>query len=217
VVAAFASGGNGSNFRASARNTVRNATFFSGGYDGFGADDDGGTASTTSGTCGAQNPAGCSFALENVLAMNNTGAGIRSTSQTSSSITSVNAVNNAQNFSGQPASCGAAPVPLLGEDDRGADRHGPWDESVYRMGARRSNMKGAGKAGADLGANVLYRYENGIATTMPLWRKQRWPIPRVWGDGGRSQRRANDSCANLQLRLNINQNGCRFPTRYVGW
>ena len=32
-----------------------------------------------------------------------------------------------------------------------------------------SNMSGAGKDGADIGANILYRYKNGILTSEPLW------------------------------------------------
>ena len=30
-------------------------------------------------------------------------------------------------------------------------------------------MKGVGKSGGDIGANILYRYENGQPTTKPLW------------------------------------------------
>ncbi len=36
-----------------------------------------------------------------------------------------------------------------------------------------SPMKGAGENGSDIGANVCYRYENGILTNVPLWP---WPM-----------------------------------------
>ena len=30
-------------------------------------------------------------------------------------------------------------------------------------------MKGAGKGGTDIGASVLYRFQNGVLTNQPLW------------------------------------------------
>jgi len=36
-----------------------------------------------------------------------------------------------------------------------------------------SPLKGAGENGKDIGANIVYRYENGVLTDVPLWP---WPM-----------------------------------------
>lgn len=83
-----------------------------------------------------------------------------------------------------------------------------------------SNMKQAGEGGADRGANILYRYENGALTNMPLWSKA---DGRFYGCGAivtGVNDAANVSCSNFQYRPNIRQNGCNFPnfpSGYTGW
>lgn len=62
------------------------------------------------------------------------------------------------------------------------------DEARYGRGAYffvpdDSPMKGAGRDGADIGAEVLYRYEDGVVTDQPLWP---WPMEeRVQADSER--------------------------------
>ena len=81
-----------------------------------------------------------------------------------------------------------------------------------------SGMKGAGEKGDDIGANVLYQYQDGQLTQKPLW------LESV--DGGRFagcgaiipgvNDKAGDSCFDVHKRLNINHNGCPFPAGYGG-
>jgi hypothetical protein len=70
-------------------------------------------------------------------------------------------------------------------------------------------MKRAGKDGRDIGANIVYRYEDGVLTGTPLWDRDTGAFPCgavVPGvnDGARA-------CSNLHTRLNVNTNGCRLP------
>jgi hypothetical protein len=76
-----------------------------------------------------------------------------------------------------------------------------------------SPMKGRASDGGDLGATVLYRYEDGKLTKEGLWAK----------DGsflgcGAIVPGVNDvlgqSCFDVHQRLNINTNGCPFPKGY---
>jgi hypothetical protein len=75
-------------------------------------------------------------------------------------------------------------------------------------------MKGAGKSGADIGANILYRYENGQPTTKPLWNPTTGQFPCgaiVPGINDGAKR-----CSNINERMNVNRNGCLFPAGYGG-
>ena len=74
-----------------------------------------------------------------------------------------------------------------------------------------SPMKGAGVGGADIGANILYAYENGVLTSNKLWNTDgSFAFSGVIVPG------VNDipgSLFDIQNRLNINTNGCAFPAR----
>jgi hypothetical protein len=76
-----------------------------------------------------------------------------------------------------------------------------------------SPMKRTGQNGMDIGANILYRYQNGILTTQPLWDPVagRFPCGAIMAG-------VNDisgaSCSNVHQRLNVNTNGCSFPPSY---
>ena len=70
-------------------------------------------------------------------------------------------------------------------------------------------MKGAGQDGRDIGATILYRYENGALTGTPLWDGSTGAFPcgaivEGVNDGDRR-------CSNLHQRLNVNTNGCPLP------
>ncbi len=100
------------------------------------------------------------------------------------------------------------------------------DECLLWVPAK-SNMHGAGKDGADIGATILYRYETPVGqaepvlTIKPLWNATTGEFPcgatvsdddldtTAGADGG--------SCVDVHVRLNVNQNGCGFPEGYVGW
>jgi hypothetical protein len=76
-----------------------------------------------------------------------------------------------------------------------------------------SSMKGSGIKGKDIGANILYRYENGVLTTLPLWNPSTGEFPH-----GAIVKGVNDvsgqSLFDIHKRLNVNSNGCSFPIGY---
>lgn len=76
-----------------------------------------------------------------------------------------------------------------------------------------SNMKGAGKSGSDIGANILYRYENGVLTSNPLWNTVSGAFPY-----GAIVPGVNDisgcSLFDIHYRLHVNTNGCTLPPGY---
>lgn len=66
------------------------------------------------------------------------------------------------------------PVSLKGNNDRSIDPN--FKVSKYGKGAylmRPENLKGLGENDGDIGAEVLYQYENGVLTSKPLWP---WPM-----------------------------------------
>jgi hypothetical protein len=78
-----------------------------------------------------------------------------------------------------------------------------------------SILKGAGVAGADIGANVLYRYENGLLTKKPLWDPASGRFPCGATVPGLNDV-AGSSCFDVHKRLNVNANGCSLPAGYGG-
>jgi len=82
----------------------------------------------------------------------------------------------------------------------------PSDSDLYQAGAT-----GSGDS-KNLGATILYAYENGALTTKKLWNPDGSPT-----FAGATVPGVNDGAANLkniQNRLNINTNGCSFPSGY---
>ncbi|WP_407272006.1 hypothetical protein [Radiobacillus sp. PE A8.2] len=73
-----------------------------------------------------------------------------------------------------------------------------------------SNMSGAGEDGADIGANILYRYQDGELTDEPLWDPVTGQFPH-----GAIVEGLNDipgqSAFDVNERLNVNYNGCTLP------
>lgn len=78
-------------------------------------------------------------------------------------------------------------------------------------------MKGAGKAGADKGANILYQYVNRVLTSTPLWITSGGNTNNFTGCGVEVSG-LNDSgnrCTTIDERLNVGAaNGCAFPSGY---
>jgi len=76
-----------------------------------------------------------------------------------------------------------------------------------------SSLKGKGRNGSDIGANILNTYEDGVLTNTPLWnpRTGRFPCGAVVAG-------VNDvpghSCFDVHTRLNVNYNGCSLPGKY---
>lgn len=77
-----------------------------------------------------------------------------------------------------------------------------------------SPMKGAGKNGADIGANILYRYQDGVLTNQPLWDATTGKFPCGAIVAGVNDI-AGSSCYDVNQRLNVNANGCTLPTTNV--
>src|SRR5262249_48362499 len=75
--------------------------------------------------------------------------------------------------------------------------------------------KGKASDGGDIGATILYAYENGFLNTQkPLWRSDGSWIGCGAVVAGINDTPAN-SCIGVGSRLNINQNGCPFPAGYT--
>ena len=138
--------------------------------------------------------------VTNSLLFNNAGYGVISVNQADSLIEYTNGFNHSVgNFSVPKQSNSTQLNPELG--------------SCIVFIPASSPMKGAGKGGADIGANVLYRYQNGVLTNQPLWDPVTGEFP-----GGAIVPWVNDiagsSRFDVHKRLNVNANGCAFPAGY---
>ena len=78
-----------------------------------------------------------------------------------------------------------------------------------------STAKGTGLAGADIGANILYRYVDGTLTTTPLWNTVTGEFTGCGAIVVGINDVAGQSCRNVHERLNVNLNGCSFPAGYA--
>jgi len=79
-----------------------------------------------------------------------------------------------------------------------------------------SPLKGAGPGGADIGANILYRYVNGVLTTIPLWDPTTGEFPHGEADLDGINRVAGQSLFDIHVPLKINDGDCPFPSGYAG-
>ena len=228
-------GGHGIAFRDSADSQADNVTLYgSTSSSGLVADtsggDLGGTCSqtlvctTTGASCSSSsdchkggvctlNPQGCSFTARNVLAVNNRQYGIRSTTQQSWLVENANATGNTSNYgSSEPiddaignirSSMSTTPTGV----GLGAGQCIAWVPAW-------SNMANVGTDGGPVGANVLFRYENGNPTAQPLWDASTGAFPC-----GAVVPGLNDGamrCTNVHERLGIGIGGCQFPSGYGG-
>jgi len=78
-----------------------------------------------------------------------------------------------------------------------------------------SPARGAGAEGADIGASIVYRYQDGQLTTQPLWDTQTGKFPC-----GAIVPGVNDvvgkSCTNVHERLHVGTSGCALPYQPAG-
>lgn len=78
-----------------------------------------------------------------------------------------------------------------------------------------SPMKGAGANGGDKGANVLYKYQNGVLTANPLWNTTTNDFMGCGAIVTGINDIAGSSCSNVDIRLHIGAaNGCAYPAGY---
>ncbi len=225
--------GHGLFFRGAAGTLVENATLWSstsnsgliadGGSTGLGA-----TCSSTlvctvtgaacssndqcsSGVC-TRNPEGCSFTARDVLAVNNASYGFSSTSN-QPLIEYSNAAGNSSNY-GIKETISDLSGAIRSSLSQSPTKIGLGTGSCVLWVPSDSNMHSVGKDGADIGANVLYRYENAQPTTKPLWDPATGKFPCgavVAGINDGAKR-----CSNINERMNVNRNGCLFPAGYGG-
>lgn len=75
-------------------------------------------------------------------------------------------------------------------------------------------VKGVGTGGSDIGANILYRYVNGVLTSTPLWDPRTGEFPHGAPDLDGTNRVEGQSLFDIHRRLNVNTGGCSFPRNY---
>ena len=189
----------GFNSRSESSGTYLNNSAFSGGA-GFAGDNPY--------TGNVEPAARCNFIItpnltyRNNLSMNNTGSGFVFTSFVPAVLDFSNSFGNATNYSsGTSGRTNSTSIdPQLGTCK-------VWIPAT-------SPMKGAGAGGADIGANVLYRYQDGVLTNQPLWDTITGEFPHGAIVAGVNDI-AGSSAFDVNKRLNVNTNGCSFPAGYV--
>lgn len=84
------------------------------------------------------------------------------------------------------------------------------DDACLAFLGPESSLRGAAGADGDVGANVIYRYEDGTLTSKPLWEPKSGEFPC-----GATVRGVNDdpaqSCNGVHERLRIGAQGCDLP------
>lgn len=162
---AIDTGSIGVQLRSAVDSTVLNATIISAGAAGFVANSDAvgtNTIACSQLTGGNQ----CSFTATNVLSFSNTGTEFTVADQTGgATFNSCNAGSSGTtSFSGtvtqNPTILTTAPS-LMGDSITGT-----LCSAVVPAG---SNMHGAGQGGADIGASVVCRYQDGVLTSGNVW------------------------------------------------
>jgi len=176
---------------------VENATMYAGASDGFVADERGDGPYD-------EVPGGCSFTLRNSLIVGCAGAGVR----TDYPQWLVEHCVVTGNGGGDFVTEGAGEV-RDALDLRPTGIGLAAGECVVYV-PEGSPLKGAAIDGADVGANVIYRYVDGEQTDEPLWDPATGEFPHGAPVPGISDI-AGDSLFDVHTRLNVNCNGCTLP------
>jgi len=182
---------------------VEHATIWGGGSAGF-------VAEPRSNAPCAEVPGGCCFTLVNSLVWGNAGHGIRSVRQDPWLVEYCNSYGN--------ASGDYDPSEAIADDEGHIRRSLSVAPTGMGLGngqcivyvPETSDMKGAGRNGADIGANILYRYEDGALTHEPLWDPGTGEFPHGAIVPGINDI-VGDSAFDVHKRLNVNCNGCKLP------
>ena len=161
----------------------------------------GGTGYGISADLGAGGDGNLSVFGANVLVMNYAQPGFDISQQRTWSFDSVHAIGNGGNYS-----------PALSDSHFTNIRTSNPNLGTCKVFIPQgSSAKGAGVGGADIGANVLYRYQNGVLTNTPLWDPTTSRFPCGAQVAGVNDI-AGSSCFDVHTRLNVNTNGCTLPT-----
>jgi hypothetical protein len=243
VVAAVVGNGTGISLRAGSGTIVRNATVVGAASSGVYADSNatdicrdhciGGTndnadcavaSQCPGGVCGI-NPETCSVTLANIASWDNTAYGIGIVSHDSSAMDSTSAAGNAINYGGQAGTCGSAPhtcvnkltttPTLMGTGANQCIAWVPASSSMHGIGT--GGMWDTGAPATDIGAEILYAYEDGVLTAMPLWRNSDGRFLGCGATVAGVNDVAGSSCVSVHERLNVKYDGCAFPLGYTGW
>ena len=152
--------------------------------------------------CGAS----CTFYADDSLAFSNTGTGffVDSTLMSAWTLNFTASFGNGTNWSP------AATDPNITNEFTADPLMG---SCLVRIPTTATPLKGTGLAGADIGANVLYKYVAGVLGTDPLWNAADSYKPYNCGTvvtGVNSD--TSTSCTGVQTRLNVGvANGCALP------
>ena len=176
---------------------VQGATFFAGKGGGVYMDN------TTA------NPTQSAFVTNALSLSDSTNTGFSSSGGQNLNIESSNAFGNATNYdftekfdddAGHLQRCTSVAATAIGISTNQC--------LVYVPAA--SSMKGAGKSGADIGANIVFRYENGVLTNKKLWDATTGKFPCGAAVPGLTDV-VGKSCTDVNERLNVGVKGCASP------
>jgi len=149
----------------------------------------------------------CSFTLRNALAFENKNYGINSSGQHKWLVEYSNSYGNGSDW---PTEEGTNNKNIKNSISTRPSGMGLDNGQAIVFVPEESNMKGAGKDGQDIGANVIYRYIDGKLTDIPLWDPQTGEFPHGAVIPG-----VNDipgkSAFDVHKRLNVNCRGCKLP------
>lgn len=176
---------------------VENATIYAGASDGFVADERGDGPYD-------EVPGGCSFTLRNSLIVGCAGAGVRTTYPD----WLVDHCVVTGNAGGDFVTEGGGEVQNaldLTPEGIGVEA----GECIVYV-PEGSALHAAGAEAADVGANVIYRYQDGELAEEPLWHPETGEFPHGATVPGISDI-AGDSVFDVHTRLNVNCNGCMLP------
>jgi len=126
------------------------------------------------------------------------GPGMSVTEQSQWDAVSVNAFNTHGGFAPWPGNYS------------GANEIDPMLGSCTAYIPKTSSMHGRGSDGGDIGANVLYRYQNGVQTCESLWDRTTGTFPCGAVIAGVNDI-SDSSCTNVHLRLNVGTTECPLP------
>jgi hypothetical protein len=156
---------------------------------------------------------GCSFSGRHVLSLDHAGSGVSAAAAFAWELAHSNAFGNDPDYTVEE------PI----DDAEGFVRFStsePADEIGLALGQCAvfippgSSMSGKGENGADIGANVLYRWVDGVLTDEPLWDPQRHVFPCGAIREGLNDM-PGDSCVDVHHELNVGSNGCSLPVGYA--
>jgi Right handed beta helix region len=140
----------------------------------------------------------------NMLVANRGAYGFIIQNQTDAAFDHIHSYNNAfgDSFGGWPVTNSTSFDPVLG----GCTVYIP-DTSPLRT---------LGTGGTPLGAHILYRYQDGVPTAVPLWETTtgQFPCGETVNDSVLDTTASAESCVNVHQRLHVNAPDCPFPAGY---